>query len=109
MPQDDYDALLDKLDAAELRIARLINENDEGMPHEIMVPLIDGENPVRVFRKWRGLTVSQLAERAGISQPYLSGIEKGQRDGTLKTLVAIAEALDVDLDELAGWLLREPD
>src|SRR3546814_3871263 len=54
--------------------------------------LLDGENPVRVWREHRGLTVKALAERAGISAAYLSQIEGGQRDGSLDTMRKIAEA-----------------
>ena len=41
-----------------------------------------------------------LAEAAGITQPYLSQIESGKRDGTIGTMKKIAEALKVTVDEL---------
>ena len=107
--QSDYENLLDQLEAAELRVARLVNEGHAGLPADIVNPLAEGENPIRVFRKWRGMTGSELADKAGISQPYLSDIENGKRDGTLQTLVAIADALEVDLDDIAGWLVRNSD
>ncbi|RVQ06666.1 helix-turn-helix domain-containing protein, partial [Sinorhizobium meliloti] len=36
-----------------------------------------------------------------ISAPYLSEIESGKKDGSLSTMKKIAEALSVDLDDLA--------
>lgn len=63
------------------------------------------------LRRLRGLTQEQLAERMGTKQPAIARLERGHDNTTLKTLVAVAEALDatvrIDLDpvELLG---REP-
>ena len=46
------------------------------------------------------MTVAALAEKAGITQPYLSQIETGKREGTLQTMKGIAEALKIGLDDL---------
>jgi transcriptional regulator with XRE-family HTH domain len=46
------------------------------------------------------LTQQELAERAGISKPYLSQIETGKRQGTVETLSAIARSLGVPLDAI---------
>lgn len=58
------------------------------------------KNPVRVWREHRNLTVGALAQAAGLSQPYISEIEAGKRDSTVKTIAAIARALRVGLDDL---------
>lgn len=73
---------------------------DELVPADIANRLLDGENPVRVWRNHRGMTLAELSKAAGISQPYLSQIEKGRRDGTVSTMRALADALQVDLDDL---------
>lgn len=63
------------------------------------------------LRRLRGLTQEELAERMGTKQPAIARLERGHENTTLKTLVAVAEALDatvrIDLDpvELLG---REP-
>lgn len=72
---------------------------EEYIPAEMAERLWAGENRVRVWREHRGLTVSALAQAAGVSQAYLSQIESGVRDGTLKTMAAIARALKLPLDE----------
>jgi len=41
-----------------------------------------------------------LADKAGISKPYLSQIETGKRKGATDILSAIAKALDVSLDDV---------
>lgn len=86
---------------AEFR-ARLAAGDEELIPSGIVGRLLAGENPVRVWRSHRGLTVTELAEKAGVAQPYLSQIETGRRDGTLETMRRIAAALGVTLDDLAG-------
>ncbi len=73
---------------------------DEHIPFEMAERILDGENPLRVWREHRGLTVGELAERSGISRPYLSEIEIGRKDGTLRTMAALATALEVEIDDL---------
>ena len=53
-----------------------------------------GRNAARI-RKEKGLTQEQLAERSGLSQQYLSGLERGRRNPTIVTLYEIAIALEV--------------
>ncbi|WP_240454227.1 helix-turn-helix transcriptional regulator [Halomonas sp. NO4] len=62
--------------------------------------MLDGTAPVRVFREYRGLCAGELAERAGISQGYLSEIEAGKKTGSLGVLKRIADALNVELSDL---------
>jgi DNA-binding XRE family transcriptional regulator len=79
---------------------RLKTGEDELVPADIANRLLDGEHPLRVWRNHRGLTLAGLADAAGISAPYLSQIENGNREGTISTMRALAEALGVDLDDL---------
>ena len=50
---------------------------------------------VLAWRLVRGMTQADLARTAGIPRPNLSAIERGDREVTLKTLRALAVALDV--------------
>ena len=50
---------------------------------------------VLAWRLARGLTQAALAEASGVSRPNLSAIERGNREVTMKTLRALAAALDV--------------
>lgn len=50
------------------------------------------------LRKMQGLTITQLAERAGIQRTHLSRIEAGKYAVTLETIQAIAEALGMTVD-----------
>ncbi|TPO05166.1 helix-turn-helix transcriptional regulator [Mesorhizobium sp. B1-1-5] len=58
-----------------------------------------GRNFARL-RAAAGLTQEQVAERADISQQYISGLERGQRNPSLETLYKIAQALSVSHVEL---------
>jgi DNA-binding XRE family transcriptional regulator len=74
------------------------------VPHEVMVRLIDGENPVKVYREWRGLTQADLAARAGVTVGFISQVERGARNLSRKSRAAIATVLgvlpvDLDVDE----------
>ncbi|MET0230891.1 MAG: mobile mystery protein A [Rhodanobacteraceae bacterium] len=54
---------------------------------------------VRAIRTALGMTVGQLAQRAGISQPSVSQLEKSEAEGRIQldTLERIADALDCEL------------
>ena len=58
-----------------------------------------GANVARVRRE-RGLTQEALAVLSGLSQQYLSGLERGQRNPTIVTLYELACALGVNHLEL---------
>ena len=58
-----------------------------------------GRNLARLRRE-RGLTQEELEVRSGLSQQYLSSLERGRRNPTVITLYEIAQALEVSHVEL---------
>lgn len=58
-----------------------------------------GKNLGRLRRE-KGLTQEDLAALSGLSQQYLSGLERGQRNPTVVTLYELALALGVSHIEL---------
>jgi len=84
-------------DAAKVAVER---GEEELIPAEVTYAILDGENPVKVWREYRGFTQQQLAEASGISTPYLSQIETNKRTGTTDVLLAIAKVLKVTLDDI---------
>lgn len=50
---------------------------------------------IRAVRKERNLTIDELAEKCDFQAPYLSDIERGERNITLQTLTKILYALDI--------------
>lgn len=50
---------------------------------------------MRELRRSTGLSQEQLASASGLDRTYIGGIERGERNPTLKTIVWIADALGV--------------
>jgi transcriptional regulator with XRE-family HTH domain len=67
-------------------------------PNEGSPPLL-GEI-IRRQRELNELSMRQFAQMAGISNPYLSQIERGLREPSEKVMDAIAGALEVSADAL---------
>jgi transcriptional regulator with XRE-family HTH domain len=55
---------------------------------------------LRELRTERGETLSQTAERAGISPQYLSEIERGRKEASSEMIAALAGALDLSVADL---------
>lgn len=72
--------------------------DNERFPAEFVDKLFETDNKIGVWREYRGITMTELAATVGISQPYLSDIENGKKDGSIKVIKAIAQALDTDIE-----------
>lgn len=55
---------------------------------------------IRQLRKIRELTQEQLGEKAGISYKFIGEVERGTVNPSLDSLIAISQALDVNVKEL---------
>jgi DNA-binding XRE family transcriptional regulator len=107
LPRADYEKLrraaseegsdVRAYDAAKRRLAA---GEDELIPAEFAERLLEGDNPVRVWREYRGLSIKELAGKAGITAAYLSQIETGVREGKVSTMKAIADSLGLTVDDL---------
>lgn len=106
LSKSDYETLLERAELAEDIAAvdtyrkKLAAGEEEAIPEEFANRLIDGENPIRVYRELRGLSARELAEKTGISAAFLSEIENGKKEGGVSTLKKIAQALGVIIDDL---------
>lgn len=58
---------------------------------------------IYLFRKQNGLTQAALAEKARISNEFMSGIERGAKLPSLSTLEKIGGALRVNLKDLFNF------
>ncbi|MCU0915715.1 MAG: helix-turn-helix transcriptional regulator [Planctomycetes bacterium] len=56
---------------------------------------------LRQLRERAGLSQETLATKSGLDRTYISLLERGQRQPTLKTLARLAEALDTSLSALS--------
>ena len=82
---------------------------DEATPRRQLVAL--GEL-IRAQRQQAQLTLRDLAARTNVSNPYLSQIERGLHEPSVRVLRAIAGALNMSAEALlvqAGLLEGDPD
>lgn len=106
MPYEDYLRLVEQAEMLEDiqdfdQIKAAVERGEEEvLPGAVVNALLDGENPVKVWREYHGRSRQQLAGAAGISAPYLSQIETGKRKASTTVLAAIADALNVQVDDL---------
>lgn len=59
-------------------------------------------NRIKERREELRLTQKELAEKAELSQPYVSQLEKGIFDPTAPVIIKLAAALGMSADELLG-------
>jgi transcriptional regulator with XRE-family HTH domain len=75
----------------------------EGAQGETIAAALDLVAPrLRRVREQRGVTLTAVAERTGISKSTLSRLENGQRKPSLELLLPLAELYRVPLDDLVG-------
>lgn len=60
---------------------------------------------LREWRKFRGYTQDRLAEMTGLSKPYISQLERGDRQYTQELLEVFARALHCTAPDL---IMRDP-
>ena len=76
--------------------------DNDSLPDDILDALTAREeHPIKILRKYRGMTQAELAEAADISRPYLTEIETGKKDGSIRAMRGLAEALDVPVGLVA--------
>jgi DNA-binding XRE family transcriptional regulator len=108
VPETDYLDLLSRAeDAADTEAVRrfraaLATGEEELLPAAMVDRLLAGDNPLRVWREHRGLTIRALAKEAGIASSYLSQIETGKRAVTVETFGRLAAVLRTTIDDLVA-------
>jgi ribosome-binding protein aMBF1 (putative translation factor) len=107
----EYDKLVatahhndDDADAATARtmLARLASGTEEVLTAAETDALVAAKTPLAFWRGKRGMTQTDLADRVGIKQGFLSEIESGHKTGDVVTLRKIANALRISLDDLVA-------
>ena len=107
----DYDALTAlaaeaEEDAADIAAydaakAALASGTDAALPVAVSDAIHRGTNRLRAIRQFAKLTQAEVAERADISQSYLSALEAGARALNDDVAHRLAQALDVPLAWIA--------
>ena len=102
LPAEQYETLLDLVEAAHDAeiVRRHMASPEPTIPAEVLYAIMDGEHPVRAWRKYRGMTLTALAAQAGIATPFLSQIESGKREMSVSTLRKLGWTLEADIEFL---------
>lgn len=105
LPVGDYERLIelaeDKADilAAE-RAEERRNAGEEYVPAELVNRILDGENPLRVWRKYRKLSLKQLSNQSGVGLSYISELERGLKHGPGRVWAKLARSLNVSVEDI---------
>jgi DNA-binding XRE family transcriptional regulator len=108
IPRAEYEALIaaardeDQDDVAiyDARKVELAAGRNSLLPQAVGEAMLKGDSLLRALRRWRDITQSDLAEKVGVGQGYISDLESRRRTGAPETLHRLARALDVPLE----WL-----
>ena len=105
---EDYERLRalaeDGEDVIEAQAIKARIDAGEGtVPGEVVrLMIVEGVHPVAAWRRYRGLSQAALARKAGLSQVWISRIERGGGYGSRETRRKLAAALDAPV-----WALEE--
>ena len=106
IPYEDYRELLGLAeDMADIRAAdearAAIEAGEETFPLDLVERLCKAENPLRVWREYRGMTPGELAARVGIEEPTLVAFERDDARIPDEVAARLVSVLDIELDDLA--------
>jgi hypothetical protein len=73
---DDAEMLAD-IKAYDEAKARIERDNEELFPLELTERRLAGENTLKIWREYRGLTQEALAKASKVSRPMIAAIETG--------------------------------
>lgn len=62
--------------------------------------LLDLGGKIKKFRQLKGLTQYALADKYKINHNYIGMLERGERNPTYFTLLAVANGLEIELSDL---------
>ena len=102
VPVSEWNSLLRRLEELQDIADAKAAQNAESVPAEVADRLLSGDNALRVWRDYRGLTLQTLAVQCGVTRQMLSMIETGKAKASAGLLAKLARALKCDMDDLHG-------
>src|SRR5437870_1867926 len=96
----DRDKLVDALAARKIEAA-LAAGREELLSAAETAALLAAPSPLAFWRKKRGKTQAQLASKIGVSQNFLSDLERGKASGDVTLYGKLARCLELSIDDLA--------
>ncbi|MBN9788472.1 XRE family transcriptional regulator [Pseudonocardia sp. TMWB2A] len=106
LPFEEYRKLMDVAeDKADEQVADALaarrDAGEEYLPVELADRIMDGENPLRVWRTYRGLTQGQLGQEVNRQAAFISKLESGEAEGGVGLWARLADALGVTIEDIA--------
>ena len=99
MTAEDYQDLIDARDA-EAAMRAVAAGTLQTLSGDDVDAYLAATTPLAFWRRHRGLTQADMAQLAGVSQPYLAQLENGQREGSVSVYRRLARGLGLSVDEL---------
>ena len=59
---------------------------------------------IREFRLKKGFSQESFADHCGLHRTYMGGIERGERDLTVQTVLTVAKGLNMTMSELLSGI-----
>ena len=102
VPLVDFERIMSKSEdiVDTLAFDAAIERAEEAFPITLFDAIENGHNPIKIFREHRAIKQADLAHMVSISPAYLSQLESGIREGSVRIVKAIALALHIPLDLL---------
>jgi len=80
---------------------KLLPSEDVTIPHEVVGLVVKkGMNLVKAWRTYLGITQSEIAKKAGITQAAISQMENTENTLRTATLKKLAKAMGLSVDQL---------
>jgi DNA-binding XRE family transcriptional regulator len=99
LPRRNYEDLMDALKARRIEAA-LADGREESLTSEEAAELLAATTPLAFWRKKRGKTLSGLAAEIGVSQNFLSDLERGKAKGEVTLYARLARSFGVTIEDL---------
>ncbi|EDN67193.1 gp80 [Beggiatoa sp. PS] len=79
---------------------QLIEAGEPLIPAEVTFQIIDGENPIKVWRQYYHKNIEQFATETGLNKDELLQIESDLSLATKEQLAIIAKTLNLSVDDI---------
>ena len=99
LTRDQYEDLRDAAIAA-TKTRELAQGREELIPSEDVKAYLAAPTPLAFWRRKRGIRQTALASDVGVSQGFLSDVERGKAVGDVVLYAKLAKRLDVAIEDL---------
>ena len=98
----EYERLISAVeDPADLQVVAAYKADPkDGFSSEFVKRMLEGESLLKLWREHRGLSQSALSKLSGVNRIQIGDIESRGQTGSITTLKKLANALEIQVDDL---------